>query len=43
MVVYCDLQAVKRDTDSTVKPVTLCHFLKNKSWWYEYTKESFQS
>ncbi|KAL0612384.1 Histone demethylase UTY [Plecturocebus cupreus] len=30
MIVYCDMNAVNMDIDGIVKPVTLCHFLRNK-------------
>lgn len=42
MIVYCDMNAVKMDIDGIVKPVPLCHFLRNR-WWYRYTKENIWS
>lgn len=30
MIVYRDMNTVKMDIDGIVKPVILCHFLRNK-------------
>lgn len=41
MIVYGALRAVTTDPDSTVKPVTLCHFLKKRGDGMDIQRKTF--